>query len=136
MASHPGAQSGIDVFYGTDDTPAMMGDDGGYEITLGAVDAELSITVQVRPESVDATTIDDDNDCSPTSGNTTHADLECYTVTVTRTEAAADPLLAEYDADNSGNIEIEEVVQAVQDYAAGEISIEDVVHLVQLYASG
>ena len=63
-------------------------------------------------------------------------DIECYTVMVTRTEAAADPLLAEYDVDNSGNIEIEEVVQAVQDYAAGEISIEDVVHLVQLYASG
>ena len=133
MASHLGAQSGIDVFYGTGNTPAMMGDDGGYEITLGDEGAELSITVQVRPESIDENVINDGNDCTVAG---THADLECYTVMVTRTEAAADPLLAEYDTNGTPGIQIDEVVQAVGDYAAGDISIEDVVHLVQLYATG
>ena len=133
MASHLGAQSGITVTYGTDDTVAMMGDGGGYEITVGDEGAELSIMVQVRPESIDENVINDANDCIVAD---THADLECYTVTVTRTEAAADPLLAEYDTNGTPGIQIDEVVQAVGDYAAGDISIEDVVHLVQLYATG
>ena len=38
MASHLGAQSGITVFYGpADTTMAVLGDDGGYEITVGDV---------------------------------------------------------------------------------------------------
>ena len=55
---------------------AMMGDDGGYEITLGAVDAELSIMVQVRPESVDIGTAADgelkagENDCTVAAADT------------------------------------------------------------------
>ena len=138
-ANHLGAKNGITVYDGT--TEATMADGGGYEITLGAEDTDTTVTVQVKPESVDVGAETDELTATNTNGCIALAadrleGIGCYTVTVTRTATAADPLLAEYDVDNSGNIEIEEVVQAVQDYAAGEISIEDVVHLVQLYASG
>ena len=90
MASHLGAQSGITVTYGTNDTEATMGDDGGYEITLGDVDAELSIMVQVRPESVDLGNAagelhtNGDNGCAATDAAEILDDIECYTVMVTR----------------------------------------------------
>lgn len=45
-------------------------------------------------------------------------------------------LLERYDTDNSGTIELDEVVAAVQAYARGEISLAEVVRVVQLYASG
>ena len=70
-------------------------------------------------------------------GNAEDGTSQTYTVHgVTRTEAAADPLLAEYDTNGTPGIQIDEVVQAVGDYAAGDISIEELVHLVQLYATG
>ena len=47
-----------------------------------------------------------------------------------------DELLDRYDTDGSGSIEIDEVVQAVNDYADGNLTIEEVVIVVRLYASG
>ena len=131
MASHLGAQSGITVTYGTNDTEAMMGDDGGYEITLGDVDAELSIMVQVRPESVDATDITTTNDCNAVAADRS-GDIECYTVTVTRAEEAG-TLLSMYDADGDGQIDISEVSTAIDDFFDGQLGLDEVSAVIDLF---
>ena len=56
--------------------------------------------------------------------------------TPTHTPTLNDELLERYDADESGSIEIDEAVQAVNDYADGILTIEEVVIVVRLYASG
>ena len=67
MANHLGAQSGITIT-----------DDGMVDLTAGE---EVDITVQVRPESVDADDITaGTNDCA---AETPHPDIECYTIAVT-----------------------------------------------------
>ena len=64
------------------------------------------------------------------------------TVTVTdveETQLGFDPL-AEYDADNSGSLEKDEVIQAINDYLFGEgadaISKDDVIETINLYLFG
>ena len=47
-----------------------------------------------------------------------------------------DPILDKHDTDNSGTIELDEAVAAVQAYARGEIDLAEAVRVVQLYASG
>ena len=49
--------------------------------------------------------------------------------------AASDPILDKHDTDNSGTIELDEAVAAVQAYARGEISLAEAVRVVQLYAT-
>lgn len=136
MANHIAAQRGITITPG--DADASM---DGWQVDIGdTIDAETTVTVQVRPESLHAATITDATDCSPETGSTTHADLECYTVTVTRTEDQAPrdeaALTAMYDTNGTAGIQIDEAVQAVQDYAAGTLTIEEIVIIVGLYATG
>ena len=50
--------------------------------------------------------------------------------------AASALVLDKHDTDNSGAIELDEAVAAVQAYARGEISLAEAVRVVQLYASG
>ena len=64
------------------------------------------------------------------------------TITVTdvdETQPAFDPL-AQYDADDSGAIEKDEVIQAINDYLFGEgadaISKDDVIETINLYLFG
>ena len=64
------------------------------------------------------------------------------TITVTdveETQLGFDPL-AEYDADNSGSLEKDEVIQAINDYLFGEeadaISKDDVIEIINLYLFG
>ena len=134
MANHIAAQRGIDI------TPADADPNmDGHQVDIGdTVDAETTVTVQVRPESVHAATIQTGtNTCADT---TPHTDIECYTVTVTRVaeQALRDEaaLRAMYDTNGTDGIQIDEAVRAVQDYAAGTLRIEEVVIVVGLYATG
>ena len=136
MASHLGAQSGITVFYGPDGDEAMLGDDGGYEITVGEVDDDISITVQVKPESVDEGTetgeLGDNNNCIVTDPAAPHGDIECYTITVTRAEEGA-TLLSMYDADGDGDIDLSEVSAAIDDYFNDDLTLAEVSAVIDLY---
>ena len=78
MANHIAAQRGITI------TPADADPNmDGHQVDIGdTVDADTTVMVQVRPESVHAATIvAGTNSCADA---TPHADIECYTVTVTR----------------------------------------------------
>ena len=121
MASHLGAQSGVTVFYGPDNDEAMLGDDGGYEITVGEVDDDISITVQVIAESV--------TEASPTCETT---NVECYTIEVTRAEEGG-TLLSRYDNDNSGDIDLSEVSAAIDDYFSDDLTLAEVSAVIDLY---
>ena len=132
MASHLAAQYGITVTYAGNVTP-MMGDDGGYEIPLGDVDDETTITVQVRPESVDATAITAANNCVVADADNMDDDIECYTVTVTRAEEAA-TLLSMYDADGDGRINKAEAITAINDYLFNRtITKDQAIEVINLY---
>ena len=133
MANHIGAQSGITI------TPAdvdMSMD--GHQVNIAAVGGEVTVTVQVRPESVAASAITaGTNSCADTAPDSA---LECYTVMLTRV-AEQEPmdeagLLATYDTNGTDGIQIDELVLAVRHYAAGTRTIEELVILVRLYATG
>ena len=135
MANHLGAQSGITITPGDHNM-----DMDGWQVDLAAaVGDTTSITVQVRPESVASTAVTTSNDCSVAAA-IRHADIECYTVTVTRVaeQALRDEaaLRTMYDTNGTDGIQIDEAVRAVQDYAAGTLRIEEVVIVVRLYATG
>ena len=140
MANHIAAQRGITI------TPADADPNmDGHQVDIGdTINAETAVTVQVRPESVAVGTGADElqagtNDCAAAVAIRLD-DIECYTVTVTRTAEQAPrdeaALTAMYDTNGTAGIQIDEAVQAVQDYAAGTLTIEEIVIIVGLYSTG
>ncbi len=101
MATHLGAQSGITITPADDDM-----DMDGHQIELAA-GREKTITVQVRPEAVDATAITaGTNDCSAAAA-ARHDDIDCYTVKVTRAaEASMDASLSSLSLTDSDGMDI------------------------------
>ena len=61
---------------------------------------------------------------------------DTITVTITVTEVPEGSALDLYDADNSGEIEGPEVIQAVKDYFADTITGPQVIEVVKLYFAG
>ena len=139
MASHLGAQSGITITPVDADTNM-----DGHQVNLSAIGTNETITVQVKPESIDVGTATGQlnatvNDCSVAAASRLDG-IECYAVTVTRTEDQEPrdeaALLALYNTNGTAGIQIDELVQAVRHYAAGTLAIEELVILVRLYATG
>ena len=121
-------------------TWSLDGDDAGdFVISTGGV-----LTFRSSPDYEAAADDDTDNAYEVTvvaSAGTNEGRLD-VTVTVTdveETQLGFDPL-AEYDADNSGSLEKDEVIQAINDYLFGEgadaISKDDVIEIINLYLFG
>ncbi len=110
------ALSGIDAASFDIDTGS------GQLMTLVALDYETKATYSVTVTASDSGGLSDSID-----------------VTITVTELGFDPL-AEYDADNSGALDRDEVIQAINDYLFGEgadaVSKEDVIETINLYLFG
>ena len=132
MANHIAAQRGITI------TPADADPNmDGHQVDVGdVIDAETTVTVQVRPEAIHAATITGSNDCAVATVADRHADLECYMVTVTRVDAPDNPLLTRYDADQSGRIDDAELGNAIIDYLNEDLSPEDMGNVILLYLGG
>ena len=104
---------------GTDAASFAIDSDTGQLMTLAALDYETKATYSVTVTASDSGGLSDSID-----------------VTITVTEPDFDPL-AEYDADNSGTLDKDEVIQAINDYlfveGADAISQEDVIETINLY---
>lgn len=131
MANHLGAQSGITI------TPADADlSVDGHQVNIASVGGQATVTVQVRPESVLPSAITAANNCAATS---THSDLECYTVMLTRTEGQEPrdeaALRIAYDTNGTPGIQIDEAVEAVKAYArTGDLALlEEAVTVIKLY---
>ena len=132
-ANHLGAKNGITVYDGA--TEATMADGGGYEITLGDKGTDTTVTVQVKPESIDLGDEEDgqldagDNDCTVVA-NSRHDDIECYTVTVTRAEDSMDASLTSLSLMDSDGMAIDLMpmfASDMMDYTATVASDVDMV---------
>ena len=71
-----------------------------------------------------------------TSGAGGRAKTATQTILVTVTDVVEGPALSPYDVDDSGVIEITEVLQAVKDYFDGDIDATQVLAVVKLYFDG
>ena len=71
-----------------------------------------------------------------TSGAGVRATTATQTIMVTVTDVVEGPALSPYDVDDSGVIEITEVLQAVKDYFDGDIDATQVLAVVKLYFDG
>ena len=122
-------------------TWTLEGDDAAdFEISSGGV-----LTFKSSPDHEAAADDDTDNAYEVTVVASAGTNVNRLDVTVTVTDvdetqpADFDPL-AEYDADNSGKLEKDEVVQAINDYLFGEgadaISKDDVTETINLYLFG
>ena len=62
------------------------------------------------------------------------------TINVTDVDEAVDPLLQRYDDDNSGDIDRQEVITAINDYLFGEgddaITRDEAIEVINLYLFG
>ena len=107
---------------GTDAASFAIDPDTGQLMTLEALDYETKATYSVTVTASDSGGLSDSID-----------------VTITVTEPDFDPL-AQYDADNSGTLDKDEVIQAINDYLFGEgadaISKEDAIGTINLYLFG
>ena len=112
---------------GTDAASFGIDPDTGQLMTLVALDYETRPTYSVTVTASDSGGLSDSIDVT-------------ITITVTDVDemrpADFDPL-AEYDADKSGAIEKDEVIQAIKDYLFGEgadaISKDDAIETIKLY---
>ena len=110
---------------GTDAASFAIGSDTGQLMTLASLDYETKATYSVTVTASDSGGLSDSID---------------VTITVTDVDemqpAVFDPL-AKYDANNSGELEKDEVIKAINDYLFGEgadaISKEDVIETINLY---
>ena len=96
-------------------------------MTLDALDYETKATYSVTVTASDS------------GGLSDSIDVMVMVTNVEETQLGFDPL-AEYDADNSGSLEKDEVIQAINDYLFGEgadaISKDDVIEIINLYLFG
>ena len=53
----------------------------------------------------------------------------------TSSMVAADPVLTEHDNNGDGMIDINEVIEAIEEYQAGDIDINEVIEVIELYQS-
>ena len=110
---------------GTDAASFAIGSDTGQLMTLASLDYETKATYSVTVTASDSGGLSDSID---------------VTITVTDVDemqpAVFDPL-AKYDANNSGELEKDEVIKAINDYLFGvgadAISKEDVIETINLY---
>ena len=123
-------------------TWTLEGDDAAdFEISAGGV-----LTFKSTPDHEAAADDDTDNAYEVTvkASDGTNEDTLGVTVTVTDAEDEKQPAdfdpLASYDADESGALEKDEVIQAINDYLFGEgadrISKADVIETINLYLFG
>ena len=112
---------------GTDAVSFAIDSDTGQLMTLADLDYETKASYSVTVAASDSGGLSDSID---------------VTITVTdvdERQPAFDPL-AEYDADISGAIEKDEVIQAINDYLFGvgadAISKDDVIEIINLYLFG
>ena len=110
---------------GTDAASFAIGSDTGQLMTLASLDYETKATYSVTVTASDSGGLSDSID---------------VTITVTDVDemqpAVFDPL-AKYDANNSGELEKDEVIQAIEDYLFDDaISKDDVIETIKLYLFG
>ena len=113
---------------GADVASFAIDSDTGQLMTLAALDFETKPTYSVTVTASDSGGLSDSIDVTIT-----------VTDVVDETQPADFDPLAEYDADNSGVLEKDEVIQAITDYLFGEgadaISKDDVIETITLYLS-
>ena len=116
---------------------SLDGDDAGdFEISTGGV-----LTFRSSPDYENPMDADRDNVYMVTImvSDGTYMDTHDVMVTVTNVDdaEAGDTLLDRYDANDSGEIDKDEVIQAINDYLFGvgadAISQEDVIEIINLY---
>ena len=114
---------------GADVASFAIDSDTGQLMTLAALDFETKPTYSVTVTASDSGGLSDSIDVTIT-----------VTDVVDETQPADFDPLAEYDADNSGALEKDEVIQAITDYLFGEgadaISKDDVIETITLYLFG
>ena len=99
------------MYDGLDEDPKMKVDEAyKYHYSVSLMEGENTVKVMVTAE--DGTT------------------MMTYTVTVTVGMAT---LLSRYDADDSGDIDLSEVNEAINDYFDGDITLTDVNTVINLY---
>ena len=121
-------------------TWSLEGDDAAlFDLSSGGM-----LTFKNSPDHEAAADDDTDNayEVTVVASAGTNEDRLDVTITVTdvdETQPAFDPL-AEYDADKSGALDKDEVIQAINDYLFGEgadaISKDDVIETINLYLFG
>ena len=115
MANHAGARNEVAILP-TDADRAETAP--GHQVNLTAPGGEYTITVEVTPEA---------------GMGANNANVETYTIKVTRSADEMPTLLSTYDADGDGEINISEVGTAIDDFFADRISLDDVSAVIDLF---
>ena len=106
--------------------------EGAGDIALGDEGSTTPVRVMVTAETGPATE-DTADDCM---GETPDANINCYTVDITREQLTDDDRLRAIYANDEGKIDRAGAVQAVLDFQAGTLSRADAVKVILLYQSG
>lgn len=124
---------------GTNIGAPVAANDPGDTLTysLGGADAASFAIVQTTGQLQTAVALDaDTKDTYTVTVTATDTANGTATITVTITVTAASSLGElgdQYDANNDGEIDLEEVKEAIRDYFLREISLDDVIEIIRLY---
>ena len=117
---------------------AIRGGADSGKFSIVAATGELSFTT--APDFENPADVGANNEyvvtVRATSGAGVRATTATQTIMVTVTDVVEGPALSPHDVDDSGVIELTEVLQAVKDYFDGDIDATQVLAVVKLYFDG